>query len=250
MGNNGKVAIVTGASRGIGLAIAGRLNENKITVVMTGRNKDPLEQAAASLNTDNAPVLAVQADSGNPQHVEHLMGTVMEKFGRMDILVNNAGVIRDRIICSTSLEDWDHVIGINLTGPFLCTRSAAKEMMLNKFGRIINISSIAARGGGAGQAAYASSKAGLEAFTRIAAVELGRKNITVNAIAPGAIETDMTEALIQKNSGTLLKRIPARRLGTPDDIAGAVMFLISDEGAYITGQVLSVTGGLGLTYKN
>ncbi len=244
-----KVAVVTGATRGIGLAVARRFHEVDIIVVIVGRDSGLVKKISDEIGTSDIPAIGITTDVRKPEDVERMVGTTVDKFGHLDILVNNAGIIRDNIIFNTSLEDWTDVIETNLTGPFLCTKYAAKEMILRKYGRIINISSIAGERGGAGQSSYAASKSGLNAFTRIAAVELGRKNITVNAIAPGSIQTQMSDDLLKKSRKEILPRIPLKRIGKPDDVAGTALFLTSDEAAYVTGQILYVTGGLGVTYK-
>jgi 3-oxoacyl-[acyl-carrier protein] reductase len=250
MPHDKQVAVITGATRGIGLAVAQRFYNEGMSVVIAGRDEILAFRVAAGMDVSGgSSVVTVKVDVRRQEDVERMVKTVMDKFGRLDILVNNAGIIRDNIIVNTGVEHWQEVIDTNLTGPFLCTKYAAREMVVRKYGRIINISSIASKGGGAGQAAYAASKSGLEAFTRIAAVELGRKNITVNAIAPGSIRTGMTEELLKKREKELTGKIPLKRIGEPGDIAEMALFLSSEAATYITGQTIYVSGGLGLTYK-
>lgn len=243
-----KTVIVTGGTRGIGRAIAETLHQAGLRVVITGRRKADVEAAAKQISSGGS-VTGLKADARKQSDIKEMIDKTIDIFGRLDVLVNNAGITRDNIIFNTSVQDWEAVIQTNLTAPFLGIKYAAKAMMRHGWGRIIKISSIAARGGGAGQAAYAASKSGLNALTRVAAVELGRKNITVNAIAPGLVRTRMTEAILNLREVSMSHAIPLRRIGLPAEIAGAVLFLISDNAAYITGQVIPVSGGLGLTYK-
>ena len=241
----GKVAIVTGASRGIGRAIAVELAGRGagITVNYCG-SREKAEETAELIREKGRRALLVRADVSDSSQVEEMFRQTAEEFGRIDILVNNAGITRDNLLLRMSEEDFDAVINTNLKGAFLCMKQAAKRMLKQKSGRIINISSISGVAGNAGQANYCAAKAGIIGLTKSAAKELGSKGITVNAIAPGYICTDMTDVLNDTVKEAILTRIPLKRFGSPEDIAYTAAFLASDEAAYITGQVLGTDGGM------
>jgi 3-oxoacyl-[acyl-carrier protein] reductase len=245
MALTGRIALITGAGRGIGRAAALALAADGADVVLVSYTALNAESAAAEVQEKTGRrTLAVQADVGVAADVERLFAQAMEAFGRVDILVNNAGITRDNLLLRMSETDWDAVVDTNLKGAFLCTRAAGRIMLRQKFGRIINITSIMGLIGNAGQANYAASKAGLIGLTKSSAKELGSRGITVNAIAPGYIQTDMTDALSAEIREQIRKQIPLGRLGVPEDVAQVVRFLASEEAAYITGQVIRVDGGL------
>ena len=239
-----KVAVVTGASRGIGRAIALKLAASGARVVLSARSQAALDDLAAAIAAAGGEALAVPTDIARTAEVENLFETAVERFGQVDILVNNAGITRDTLLVRMKDADWDAVLETNLKGPFLCSRAAAKIMTKQRSGRIINISSVVGEMGNAGQANYCASKAGLIGLTKSMARELARRHVTVNAVTPGFIVTDMTEVLSDKVKEELLGQIPLGRFGEADDIAAAVVFLASDQAAYITGQVLGVNGGM------
>jgi len=240
---SGKVAIVTGASRGIGRAVAALLAERGAHVVAAARGEHAAGTVAAIQaaggRADAAPVDVTDADG-----VETMVAGALERHGRIDILVNNAGIARDQLLLRMKREDWDQVIATNLTGAFVCAQAVLRPMIKQRGGRIVSISSVVGQTGNAGQANYAASKAGLIGFSRALAREVASRNITVNVVAPGLIETDMTRALTGKVQGDWAAQIPLGRLGEPTDVAAAVCFLASDEASYITGQVLAVNGGM------
>ncbi|OGO30580.1 MAG: 3-oxoacyl-[acyl-carrier-protein] reductase [Chloroflexi bacterium RBG_16_56_11] len=241
-----KVAIVTGSARGIGRAIALKLAEVGASVVVNDipSAAEALEGTAAEIKSLGRQSLAVTADVSSAADVNRLVETVISQFGRVDILVNNAGVTRDQLVMRMSDEEWDTVLNIDLKSVFLCTRAVVRHMLKQRSGRIVSIASVVGIIGNAGQANYASAKAGVIAFTRSIAKEVASRGITANAIAPGYIDTRMTQKLDEKQSQELLKRIPVGYAGTPRDVAEAVAFFASEEARYITGQVLSVDGGM------
>ncbi len=239
----GRVALVTGASRGIGRAIAVKLAAQGATVVAAARERN----AAATVDAiaaagGKAEVASV--DVSDAAAIDALVAGTLERHGRIDILVNNAGIARDQLMLRMKREDWDAVIATNLTAAFALTQAVLKGMIRQKAGRIICISSVVGQSGNAGQANYAASKAGLIGFAKAVAQEVASRNITVNVVAPGLIDTDMTRTLTEDARVEWAARIPLRRLGTPDDVAAAVCFLASHEASYITGQVLAVNGGM------
>lgn len=241
----GKVAVITGASRGIGKETALTLARHGASVVLTARQGSLVETLAEEIRSSlGVDALPFPADISRSDDVEKLFDAVTERFGRVDILVNNAGITRDSLLIRMKDEDWDDVIDTNLKGAFLCTRSAARIMMKQRYGRIINITSVVGEMGNAGQSNYCASKAGLIGLTKSNARELAGRNITVNAVAPGFITTDMTDNLSEKVREELSAQIPLGRFGTPADVAEAVLFLASDRSGYITGHVLSVNGGM------
>lgn len=239
-----KVAIVTGASRGIGRSIALDLVARGARVVASARNVQLLKDLVAEIKAQGGEAVAVVGDVSLASDANRLIDDAVAAFGRVDILVNNAGITRDALLLRMKDEDWDAVLDTNLKGAFLCTRAAAKVMSKQRFGRIINISSVVGEMGNPGQANYCASKAGLIGLTKSVAKELARRNVTVNAITPGFIVTEMTDALSEKTREELTAQIPLGRLGDAEDIAHAVVFLASDSAAYITGQVLGVNGGM------
>ena len=240
----GRVAVVTGGSRGIGAAIARLLAEAGAAVVVSGRDGDRLERTAKDLQATGALIATVVADVAKREDCERLVDTTKERFGRLDVLVNNAGITRDGLLVRMKDDDWDRVIETNLRGAFLMTRAAAKPMMRQKSGRIINITSVAGAMGNPGQANYSAAKAGLIGLTKSTARELAHWSILVNAVAPGLIETDMTAAIPETAREALLAQVPLGRIGTAREVAEVVRFLAGDGAAYITGQVLHVNGGL------
>ena len=240
---SGRVAVVTGASRGIGRAIAVRLSRAGAHVVAAARGEHAGD-VVAEIAAAGGRAEAVALDVTDSAAVDRTVASAMERHGRIDILVNNAGIARDQLMLRLKRDDWDAVLATNLTAAFTLTQAVLKPMIKQRSGRVICISSIVGQAGNAGQANYAASKAGLIGFAKSVALEVASRGITVNVVAPGLIETDMTKAIAERAQEKWAGRIPMRRLGTPDDVAGAVCFLASDEAAYITGQVLAVNGGM------
>ncbi len=241
---DGKTALVTGASQGIGEAIARRLAAQGARVVLAARSVDKLEALAGSLTQEGGQAAVLALDLSASEAVADRLGELPEEFAAIDILVNNAGITADNLLVRMSLEDWDRVLRTNLTGTFAVTKALARGMMRRKYGRIISISSVVGLMGNAGQANYAAAKAGLIGFSKSLAKELASRNVTVNVVAPGFIQTAMTEALPESAKAELSTAIPLKRLGTGEDIAWAVGYLASDEASYVTGHVLNVSGGL------
>jgi 3-oxoacyl-[acyl-carrier protein] reductase len=239
----GKRALVTGASGGIGGAIAGALHASGASVALSGTRRDALDALAAQLG-ERAKVFPT--DLGNAEEVEALVPAVEEAFGEVDILVNNAGLTRDNLFVRMSDADWDKVLAVNLTAGFKLIRAALRSMMRRRHGRIISITSVVVEIGNPGQANYIASKAGITGMTKSLATEVATRGITVNCVAPGFIATSMTDALNDKQRTTILDRIPAKRLGTPPEIAAAIVYLASDEAAYVTGQTIHVNGGMAM----
>ncbi len=239
-----KVAIVTGASRGIGRAIALALAAQGAKVVASARNAEALDTLVAEIKGQGGEATAVAGDIAVGTDAAHLIGQAVDVYGQVDILVNNAGITRDGLLLRMKDEDWDAVLDTNLKGAFLCIRAAAKVMSKQRSGRIVNISSVVGEMGNAGQANYCASKAGLLGLTKSVARELARRNVTVNAITPGFIVTDMTDGMTDKAREAMTEQIPLGRLGEVNDIANAVIFLCSDQSSYVTGQVLGVNGGM------
>jgi 3-oxoacyl-[acyl-carrier protein] reductase len=241
----GKVAIVTGGSRGIGAEIGARLAEDGAAVVVSGRDADRLERAVRGLEAQGGAALGIVADAASREDCERLVNTARQHFGRIDILVNNAGMTHDELLVRMKDEDWDRVMDVNLRSAFLMTRAVTKALVRGKRGgRIINISSTAGAMGNAGQANYSAAKAGLIGFTKASARELAHWSILVNAVAPGLIETDMTANLPAAAREALLSQVPLKRSGTAREVAEVVRFLAGDGATYITGQVFHVNGGL------
>ena len=243
----GKTALVTGGSRGIGRAIVWALAREGARVAFVFRsNTEAAEQLVKDLELDQREVLAIQADVGEPEAAQRVVDQVLEAWEQIDILINNAGIIRDGLLATMDAQQWQDVIDTNLGSVYRFSHAVTRPMMSQRSGRIINISSVASHFGNPGQANYAASKGGIEGMTRCLATELGRRGITVNAVAPGFIETDMTEAIRNAAEEEIVKHVSCRRLGQPEDVAHATAFLASDEASYITGHVLVVDGGLTL----
>lgn len=239
-----KVALVTGASRGIGKSISLALAKQGAKIVAVDITLKGMDELLAEIKALGSEGVAVEGNVTVAADTEKMIDQAVASFGRVDILVNNAGITRDGLMMRMKEEDWDAVLTVNLKGAFLCTRAVCKVMTKQRYGRIINIASVVGQMGNAGQANYCASKAGLMGLTRSNARELAKRNITVNAVAPGFIVSDMTEALPDKVKQEMAAQIPLERFGTADDIANAVVFLASDASEYITGQVLAVNGGM------
>ncbi|MBX4266991.1 3-oxoacyl-[acyl-carrier-protein] reductase [Clostridium estertheticum] len=243
----GKTAVVTGASRGIGRAIALKLAKHGANVVVNYRNSvDAVQEVVKEIEALGVKVLAIQADISSYADVENMIKKSVEEFGSIDILVNNAGITKDGLLMRMKEADFDSVIDINLKGAFNCTRHVAAIMLRQRSGRIINISSVSGLTGNAGQVNYSAAKAGIIGMTKSVAREFGSRGVTCNAVAPGYIQTDMTEDLSAKVKDTIMGTIPLKRLGRPEDVANVVAFLATDEAAYITGQVINVDGGMAM----
>lgn len=241
-----RAALVTGAGRGIGRAIAVELARHGYHILVDyAGNASAAEETVALCQAEGVDAFAVQADVSDEEAVKGLVKSALERFGRIDVLINNAGITRDNLMLRMSAEDFDLVIEKNLRGAFLMTKYVGKEMLHQRSGRIVNISSVVGVHGNAGQANYAASKAGLIGLTKTTALEYASRGITANAIAPGFIDTDMTKVLPEKVKEAMLQQIPLRQFGSPEDVAKAAAFLASDDARYITGQVLGVDGGMG-----
>jgi len=244
MSLSGRVALVTGASQGIGRACALKLAQTGAAVVLAARNQQKLEEVAQQVAAAGGTAAAFPVDIANEDQIKSAFKAALSQFGKIDILVNNAGITHDQLVMRMKRSDWDSVLNTNLTSAYLCIQQIVSSMLKQRWGRIINITSVFGQMGQAGQANYASSKAGLIGLTMAIAREVGSRGITCNAVAPGFIETAMTANLSEELRQTALKNIPLGRLGTPDDVANSVAFLASDEASYITGHVLSVNGGM------
>jgi 3-oxoacyl-[acyl-carrier protein] reductase len=242
-GLGGMVVVVTGASRGIGRALALALGSSGARVFAGARDAATLDEVVASIRAAGGEAEALTLDVADRASVEIAFAQVVEKAGRIDGLVNNAGITRDNLLLRMKQDEWDSVIATNLGGVFLCTQAALRPMIKQRKGRIVNVTSVVGLAGNAGQANYAASKAGVVGFTKSVAKEVASRSITVNAVAPGFIDTDMTAAMSDKAKEAVVSAIPMGRTGSPEDVAGAVLFLLSEHSAYVTGQVLAVDGG-------
>lgn len=240
----GKVALVTGAAQGIGRAIALILAQKGADIVVSDINLEKAEETVREIETIGRRAMAIRADVANTNDVERMVEAILGRFGQIDILVNNAGITRDKLILRMTEEDWDAVLNVNLKGTFNCTKAVVRHMSKQRRGKIVNIASVVGEMGNVGQANYSASKAGVIGFTKTIAREFAQRGINVNAIAPGYIETPMTEVLPEKVKEELRRMIPMGRLGRPGDVAEAVLFLVSEASRYITGQVLNVNGGI------
>ena len=240
----GKVALVTGAAQGIGKAITLLLARHGADVIVGDVNVEKAEETAGEVLALGRQAMAVKVDVTHLQEVEAVVEGALQKFSRIDILINNAGIARDKLILRMSEEDWDAVVGVNLKGTFNCTKAVIKHMSKQRSGKIVNIASVVGEMGNPGQANYAASKAGVIGLTKTIAREFAQRGINVNAIAPGYIQTPMTDALPEKAKEELRRMIPMERLGQPEDVAQAVLFLVSEASSYITGHILKVNGGI------
>jgi 3-oxoacyl-[acyl-carrier protein] reductase len=241
---NNRIALVTGASRGIGRACALALSEAGARVALAARNLEKLEEVAAEIRSAGRECYIVEMDLASEPSIRDAFAKTAREFGALEILVNNAGITRDGLAVRMKRADWDAVLQTNLTGTFLCIQQVLPHMMRARWGRIINITSVVGEMGNAGQVNYSASKAGLIGVTKTLAQEMGSRGITVNAVAPGFVETDMTGVLAADVREKMLATIPLRRIGQPSDVAGAVRFLASDDAEYITGHVIDVNGGM------
>jgi len=244
MSLSGRVALVTGASQGIGRTCAIKLANAGAAIAVAARNQEKLDELVKEIGAGGGKAAAFAVDVGDEEQIKSAFKAALAQFGKIDILVNNAGITRDQLVMRMKRADWDSVLNTNLTSAYLCIQQVIGSMLRQRWGRIINITSIFGQMGQAGQANYASSKAGLIGLTMAIAREVGSRNITCNAVAPGFIETAMTSGLSQELRQAALQNIPLGRLGTPEDVANAVAFLASEEASYITGHVLNVNGGM------
>ena len=240
----GKTALVTGASRGIGRAIALAVAERGATVIVTARTVAAAAQTAAAIEAAGGRARAVALDIADDASVEAAVAGVLSEHATIPLLVNNAGITRDNLLMRMNKEDWSQVIDTNLSGIYRICRSLVPSMVKARYGRIVNVTSVVARSGNPGQANYAAAKAGIEGFTRSLARELASRNITVNCVAPGFIDTDMTAKLVDAQREALLSQVPIKRLGRPDEVAAGVTYLLSDQAAYVTGITLDINGGM------
>lgn len=244
MNLGGRVAVVTGASQGIGRACALKLAKCGASVALVARNREKLDEVAGEVAAAGARAHVATADMENEEQIKAAFKSAIRELGKLDILVNNAGITRDQLVMRMKKADWDAVLNTNLTSAYLCTQQAIGSMLKQRWGRIINITSVFGQMGQAGQANYAASKAGLIGLTMAIAREVGSRNITCNAVAPGFIETAMTSGLSEELKQSAMKMIPLGRVGTPEEVANCVAFLASEEAGYITGHILNVNGGM------
>ncbi len=240
----GRKALVTGGGRGIGKAICLKLARGGVAVALFELDRDSAEETARMIWEMGVESLPLKVDVSLPEEVERGMEELNQRWEGVDILVNNAGITRDNLILRMSTQDWETVMGVNLRGAFHCTKAVLREMMKRRWGRIVNVSSVVGKMGNPGQANYVSSKSGLIGLTKAVAKEVASRGITVNAVAPGFIETEMTNSLPQKARDTFLRQIPLQRAGLPEDVANLVFFLCTEEASYITGQAINVDGGM------
>ena len=242
---SGKIALVTGAGRGIGRSVALALGSAGAKVVVNyNSSEEAAREVVGAIESDGGEAKAIKADVSKPEEVDAMVSTLVKEWGRIDILVNNAGIARDNLMMRMSQEEWDAVMDTNLRSAYFCSRAVLRPMLRNRWGRIISISSVVGLTGNVGQANYAAAKAGLIGFTKSLAREVGSRNITANAVAPGFIQTDITAGLSDDIKAAALKNIPAEKFGEPEDVANVVLFLASDLAAYVTGQVVNVDGGM------
>jgi 3-oxoacyl-[acyl-carrier protein] reductase len=240
----GKIALVTGGAQGIGKEVALLLARNGANIIVSDINLEKAEETSKEIGSIGPQSMAIKVDVANLKEVERMVEAILEKFGKIDILVNNAGITRDKLILRMTEEDWDAVLNVNLKGTFNCTKAVVRHMAKQRSGKIVNIASVVGEMGNAGQVNYSASKAGVIGLTKTIAREFAQRRINVNALAPGYIETPMTEVLPEKVKEELRRLIPMERLGKPEDVAEAVLFLVSEESNYITGHVLDVNGGI------
>jgi len=240
----GRVALVTGAAQGIGKSISLLLAKHGANIVVSDINLEKATETAKEVETMGRKAIAVRVDVSKAGDVEQMVDTILKEFGRIDILVNNAGITRDKLILRMSEEDWDAVLDVNLKGTFHCTRAVVRHMAKQRYGKIVSIASVTGEMGNPGQGNYAASKAGVIGLTKTIAREFAQRGINVNAVAPGYVQTPMTDVLPEKVKEELKRLIPVDRLGQPEDVAEAVFFLVSERSSYITGQVLNVNGGI------
>ncbi|WP_461830064.1 3-oxoacyl-[acyl-carrier-protein] reductase [Aquifex sp.] len=242
---SGKVSLITGSTRGIGRAIAEKLASSGSTVIITGTSREKAEAVAKEISEKySVDAFGVEMNLLSEESIKDAFKEINQKVDGIDVLVNNAGITRDKLFLRMSLQDWEEVIKVNLTGTFLVTQNAIKKMLKQRWGRIVNISSVVGFTGNVGQTNYATTKAGLIGFTKSLAKELAPRNILVNAVAPGFIETDMTTVLSEEIKENYKKQIPLGRFGSPEEVANVVLFLVSDLASYITGEVIHVNGGM------
>ena len=239
-----RVALVTGGAQGIGKAVALLLARNGADVVVSDVNLEKAEETSREVEALGRQAMAIRVDVSRLDDVEGMVQTLLDRFGKIDILINNAGIARDKLILRMTEEDWDAVLAVNLKGTFNCTKAVIRHMSKQRWGKIVNIASVVGEMGNTGQANYSASKAGVIGFTKTMAREFAQRGINVNAIAPGYIQTPMTDALPEKAREELKRMIPMERLGQPEDVAHAVLFLVSEASSYITGHVLNVNGGI------
>ena len=243
--NDQRIALITGSSRGIGKSIAMQLANNNISVVINYKSQvEAAQKVVTEIKNNGGNAIAVQSDITNPNEVTEMFNQIESELGNVNILINNAGIIKDSLLIRMSEEDWDEVINLDLRSAFLCTKAALRSMLRERWGRIINVGSVIGLRGQKGQANYAAAKAGLVGLTQTVAIEVASRNITVNYVAPGYVETDIVEHLSPERKAQILSRVPLGRFAFPDEIASMITFLVSDEASYITSQIIAVDGGM------